>query len=252
MKKALLFIYLILPLLIQAQLEERVILRGRILNTDHTPIALAHIIHLETLRGTVSDTAGYFYIPLKFGDTLLVSRIGYTTRIFGFTESTPVYNGEIEIVLLEQIYQLKEVVIHPFPSNWKEFSEAFKNLKTDPGPQPADLQLAKEGVPNYQGPAGGFGISITSPISALYDIFGREPKSRRKYAALLAFDKKEAQVKKRYNAELVKQLTGITDEEMLKKFLEFCHLDEDFVLHCSEYDLYVAILECYHSFCKKG
>lgn len=252
MKKALLFIYLILPLLILSQEEDRVILRGRILNTDHTPVALAHIIHLETLRGTVSDTAGYFYIPLKLGDSLLVSRIGYSTRIFGFTESTTIYKGEIEIVLLEQIYQLKEVVIHPFPRSWQEFSEAFKNLKTDPGPQPADLQLAKEGILSYQGPSGGFGINMTSPISALYYIFGREPKSRRKYAALLASDKKEAQMRKRYNTELVKQLTGITDEEMLKKFLAYCNLDPDFVLLSSEYDLYVAILECYNSFCKKS
>lgn len=252
MKKALLFICFILPMLANAQLAGRSVIRGRILGTDHKPVALAHIIHLETLRGTVSDTAGYFSMPLQPGDSLLVSRIGYATRIVGFTESTTVYSGEIEIVLLEQIYQLKEVVIHPFPSTWKEFSDAFKNLKTDPGPQPADLHLAKEGVPNYQGPSGGFGISMMSPISALYNLFGREPKSRRKYEALLASDRREAQVKQRYNPSLVKHLTGITDEEILKKFLDYCHLDDDFVLHCSDYELYVAILECYHSFCNKG
>lgn len=251
MKKALLFVFLLAFTSLFGQTSDRVWYKGRVLGTDHKPVALAHIIHLKTLTGTVSDTSGYFNIPLKPGDSLLISRIGYVTRVMGFTAETPVYQGEFEIILLEQIYQLKEVVIHPFPSTWQEFAEAFKNLKTDPGPQPADLQLAKEGVYNYQGPYGGFGVSLMSPISALYNIFGKEPQSRRKYAALVAADRKEAQVRQRYNADLVRQLTGITDQEILRKFLDFCHLDEDFVLRCSDYELYVAILECFHVFKSK-
>ncbi len=251
MKRVLLFLFFIALSsgLVRAQ---ETIIEGQIVNLDHRPIAYAHVILLRNLTGTVSDSAGRFSMSLKYGDTLIISHIGYTTRVYSFNESSLLYDHRLEIVLLDKTYELKEVVITTFPKTWEEFKYAFENLKTDDEVQPADLHLDKEIMTGYNIPQGGFGVTMNGPITALYNMFSREAKSKRKLAILQENDRRTKTIGQRYNYDLIKRLTGITQQETIEKFMEFCHLSDEFILHSSDYDLYLAILECYREFCEKS
>lgn len=225
---------------------------GRVVNIDARPVPYAHVVLLRELSGTVTGEDGRFHLWLKTGDTLIVSHMGYTTRVFTVAGAASVYRDYLEIKLLEKVYDLKEVVVRPpFPATWEEFKHAFRNTRTDPGPQVADLSLAKEGTLQYTLPENGAGPIVQGPVTAIYNLFSREAKSRKKLMALQAADKKYNTGTRGYNVNLVRRLTGITDEETLRKFMDFCHLDPDFVSHSTDYDLYLAILECYAVFRSK-
>lgn len=55
-------------------------------------------------------------------------------------------------------------------------------------------------------------------------------------------------IDKKYNVTVVKNVTGLTDDEETVKFMQFCRLPEDFVYKSNEYELYKAILDCYDSY----
>ena len=251
MKKVLLFLFLVALWSISVKAQE-IFIEGHIVNLNHQPVSYAHVILLRNLTGTVSDSAGRFMMPLKYGDTLIISHVGYATRVYSLNESSLLYDHRLEIVLLDKIYELKEVVITTFPKTWEEFKYPFENLKGDEAEQPADLQLNKEIPLGYNIPQSGFGITMNGPITALYNIFSHEGKSRRKLARLLENDKRNRAVSQRYNYDLIKKLTGITQQETIERFMQFCHLSDEFVLQSSDYELYLAILECYREFCEES
>jgi hypothetical protein len=247
MKKWFYLLLLLLPSVIYAQDKNVFIIKGHLSNLDNQPLVYAHIIVPNQHIGTISDTNGNFALPLTYGDTLMISHIGYMTRFIYFTENTFVYNNTIEIILLPQAFELKEVVITPFPKNWEAFKEAFVNLKLEEEPKPS-LDLASLGIKHYVRPEDGFGVSAMGPVQALYNIFSKEVKSQKKLAALKQKDKFEKKIRIRYSEQLVSRLTGITDDALLKKFMHYCNLKDDYIIASSDYDLYLAIMDCYKHF----
>jgi hypothetical protein len=177
----------------------------------------------------------------------MISHMGYMTRFIYFTENTYIYNNTIEIILLPQSFELKEVVITPFPKTWDEFKDAFVNLKLEDEPKPT-LDLASLGIKHYVRPEDGFGVTAMGPVQALYNIFSKDVKSRKKLAELKQKDKLEKKSRFRYNEQLISRLTGIQDAELLKQFMLYCNIKDDFVIATSDYDLYLAILDCYRNF----
>ena len=55
---------------------------------------------------------------------------------------------------------------------------------------------------------------------------------------------------KRYNKEVVSHITGLKDEDQIRKFMEFCALQIKFILESTDYELYAAILGCYKEYCQ--
>ena len=250
MKKVLLFLFLITPMAAFLQTTPAEGMRGRVMNTRNEPVPYAHVVVLSRLYGTITDSAGFFSLPLSFGDTLVVSHMGYSTRVFEVSPTHSFYRNYLEIKLLNKVYELKEVVIRPFPGTWEEFRYAFKNLKIDPGPQPADLALAKAGTLQYTMPENGAGMTLQGPITALYNLFSKEGKSRQKLAELKARDQKPGASRKGLDTDLIKVLTGITDQETLERFMAFCRMDENFISQSNTYEICLAILDCYREFSK--
>lgn len=238
---------MLLPLVFVAQDKNVRIIKGHLSNLDNRPLVYAHVIVPNQHIGTISDTNGNFALPLIYGDTLMISHMGYMTRFIYFTENTYIYNNTIEIILLPQSFELKEVVITPFPKTWDEFKEAFVNLKLEDEPKPT-LDLASLGIKHYVRPEDGFGVTAMGPVQALYNIFSKEVKSKKKLAELKQRDKLEKKSRFRYNEQLISRLTGIQDDDMLKQFMRYCNIKDDFVIASSDYDLYLAILDCYRHF----
>ncbi|MBN2520677.1 MAG: hypothetical protein JXB17_09250, partial [Bacteroidales bacterium] len=60
----------------------------------------------------------------------------------------------------------------------------------------------------------------------------------------------EKQVEKKYNKDIVAFITGINDERKVLDFMEFCKFSDDFILQSNDYQIYLAINNCYKEFCK--
>ena len=56
----------------------KVQLRGRVTSiTDKKPLESAHILNLNSVEGTITNSKGLFSIPAVANDTILISYIGF-------------------------------------------------------------------------------------------------------------------------------------------------------------------------------
>jgi hypothetical protein len=139
----------------------------------------------------------------------------------------------------------KDSALSHWPATWEEFKKEFIEMKIEDPVANLDLHLpSPKELRNCAYPQGG--IVMQGPISFLYDRFSKEARSKRIYADLTRKDAAAV----RYNSVLITKITGLQDEQEIKKFIEFCALPVEFILNASDYELYATILDCYEEFCK--
>lgn len=252
-------IFLTLSVLIYFHLfaHSQIIIKGIIQDQkSKLPISFANIYIPEKKMGTASNLYGEFKFELSLIDSILVSAIGYESRLIYLRDSVYSESLDLKIELEPKTYDLAEVVIRPFPTyeqlkreilnykmtpeeiNEKALAEAFrKNL----------AMLSRNTKPtDYMDDRGG--INLGSPVTAIYKLFSRDAKNERKYNKLLIADRIKLKVGERLNFEVVSKLTGLKEEKEVADFLEYCNIPDTFVLASTDIQLYNRIMECFREY----
>lgn len=123
-------------------IDELIQFSGVIITSDSlTAIPLAHIIVINSMRGTVSDFNGYFSFVAKKLDTVEFSAVGYKADKFIVPDS--ITNNRYSIIQLmsTDTIWLSETVIYPWPTK-AEFKEAFLTLEIPDD----DLEIARKNL----------------------------------------------------------------------------------------------------------
>src|SRR5210317_807646 len=119
---------------------------GVILTTDSLlPIPLAHIIVINSMRGTVSDFSGYFSFVAKKRDTVEFSAVGFKTAHFIIPDTIDNNRYSMIQVMSTDTIWLTETVIYPWPTK-EQFKEAFLTLEIPDD----DLELARKNLNQQQ------------------------------------------------------------------------------------------------------
>ena len=218
---------------------------GQVVSEDFKPVALAHIINIETKRGVASDTLGYFKIWVKANDILNVSAIGFDYYEYGVPELVP--ENLVLIPLRRKFYIIPEVSISYF-GTYKDFEYKVLNLKLKDDNAINDLVLKE--LPRVENPIP-YEPTLGSPISLLYDLLSKEGKSKRKYLELKEEEAIKLQIETKYNREIVKNITGLEGDK-LKEFMDTCNFSDTFLLNTSEYLIYAEILRRLDNFKKNN
>ena len=231
--------------LLEAQSFYSTELYGTIKTIEGDPVSKAHILNLTNQTGTISNNEGKFEILANKTDIIQISSIGFKNLLFVIPNTTQVKLIKY-FTLTRDTINLSEATIYPFPQTLPELKKEFLEMPVEEEEQVVKLRLDKEdlrGTPQV-------GAIIKGPFTAIYDRLSREGKLRRKYEALMAYEYRKNEAAKIYNPELVAKITGLEDEEEIEKFMEYCELGPDFVMHAIPYDLYVAVKNCYKEFQK--
>jgi len=233
----------------QAGNHSPVLIEGRVLDDRNLPVSYVNILIKSRLAGTIGDYHGEYKIVALPGDTLTFSAVAHqkTSFIVPIFSESKAY--KLDVILKPDTVGLKEVVVYPWPSTYKQFRKDFLELEVkDPlADLKSDLLDNKEIEALDQTPGVPGQISLYSgpgPVSLLYDQFSKEARSRRLYAEVLKKEKAE----NRYNKVIITRITGLKDEETINAFMKFCPLDVNFVLQSTDYDLYLTIWNCYIEF----
>jgi hypothetical protein len=228
---------------------------GFISNKEGKNIENVHVVNISGSKGTTSDREGQFRISALPGDTIRFTCVGYNPYKYHIPADrlTPVL--PLHIVMLMDTIQISGVTIYPWPADVKALKEAILAME-DQTPRVPDLKLndprytagslpngnPKATIPGMADP--GLTMSIPGPITALYDAFSKAAKSQRKYESLVKDDQKKVVAARRYNPEVVKQVTSFKSDKEIQDFMMYCNLSVDFIVSSSEYELYKAIHEC--------
>jgi hypothetical protein len=59
------------------------------------------------------------------------------------------------------------------------------------------------------------------------------------------------EIDRKYNNAFISRLTGLMEDEKILALKKFCDFSKEFILNNTEYDIAVAIVDCYKEFEKR-
>jgi uncharacterized protein YxeA len=201
-------------------------------------IASINIQNKRTGQIVVTNDLGEFYLRAIKGDSIFISTFGYDRKGIKYDA----INKNPIIYAVQQATMLQElVVIDKKNSELKREIEYFLNNPTDA--KAIRNEILKSMINTQTSRPMSIGISI----DALYDMYSKEGKSKRKVADLQYNDVKKFYADLKYNKQIVSQITKLQEEE-IEEFMNFCKPTEDFILRSSDYELTFKILKCLGEF----
>jgi hypothetical protein len=216
------------------------LLKGYILGADtNNTIALANILKKPTGERYISNRFGAFGIRVKEDDTLVFSVIGYQNYILPVKKY--VVNNltdPIRVRMKPTVYLLKEAEINYNQKKKDSVARAAaKILKTSPV------------LNDYSHQRSWILGSTGAPLSDILSQGSARLEQYQKIERLRALYYEQELVDHKYTDALIIRATGMSAKKV-SDFKKFCNLPHYFILNSNEYDLVLAIKNCYQDYRK--
>jgi len=234
-KKFLFVVLLIIPFLRSSGQDSTLItIRGEVFDPN-TPNAFFNllIVNKRTHKGEFGEPSGNFEIKAFKSDTILVGSIGYVTQKLCFADSVKreVYN--VRIILRQLQYRLPEVEV----ISERELKEIHKDLESLGYDEKA---LRTTGVDAF-----------ASPITALYQLWSKRERSKRKLAELENEERKRELLKELFKKYVEYEIINLSDESF-DDFIDFCNVPDDIIRSMTQYDFILYVKKKYELYTSLG
>jgi hypothetical protein len=229
-------------------------LKGQIIHaTSKRVLSAAHILNLNTVEGTITNDKGYFELPTKANDTILVSYLGFSSIKLKVTNDL-LKGNELVIALYEKPEEIREIVI--------KSTKLIGVLEVDIKQVPKDrfTRIHINGLPQTYEVGKPKGKDFSSPLAALfqpvdflYNLFGNKPKQLKKLQKLKKEDGLRKMLAGKFDREVMMEYLQM-DRQELSELLSDCNYSEYFIKKASDLQMIEAILDCYENYkaLKKG
>lgn len=177
-------------------------------------VSNALVFNLKNKITVGSDNVGSFNIKASVGDTLRISKKDYSENYF------VVESQKDAVIQLSQSIRLNEVRIVG-QSKKQELDEAMRQYR---------------GQGSFYNGKPPVLAAIASPITGLYELFGKTPGQARRFQAFSKTETEQISIDKRFNKDVVKQNTDLTDPQ-IDVFMDTFRPSYDQLLQWNEYDL---------------
>ncbi|MDH3323906.1 MAG: carboxypeptidase-like regulatory domain-containing protein, partial [Flavobacteriaceae bacterium] len=228
MQKKVLLIYLFIGLSTQlfsqkTTLEHRdtipqqtqISLKGKIISiTDKKPLQSAHIVNLNSVRGTITNTKGQFEIPAKANDTIFISYIGYQSIKLRITNDL-LKGNELEIAIHEKAVNIEEVTVKSHKLIGVLVVDA-KNVPKDSYSRihinglPQAYEVGNSYTNSYNSALG----AIFNPVDFWYNKFGKKPKELNRLRKLKEGDQMRNMMEQKYSREIMMDYLDMSRKEL--------------------------------------
>ncbi|HVW96615.1 MAG TPA: hypothetical protein VHA56_11660 [Mucilaginibacter sp.] len=208
--------------------QETFVVKGVISrNISVERIAQVLITNLRTKEISMSDDLGWFSIKAAIGDTLNFSKENYTDQKVAITAK-----GDIP-VYMQPVIQLDQVTIKG-QSKKQELNDVMSDYR-------------KQGI-YYNGkpPVLSF---LTSPLTGIYELFGRGPSQARRFAQFSKGELEYAEIRRRYNLPFVMRVTN-ADSASAKGFMEYYTPSYEDLKQWNDYELIKQVKKSYEFYDK--
>lgn len=230
------------------------ILKGQIIHANNKRIlSAAHILNLNTVEGTITNNKGYFELPTRANDTILVSYLGYASIKLKITNDL-LKGNELVIGLYEKPEEIREVVI----KSTKLIGVLEIDIKQVPKDRftrihinglPQTYEIGKPKAKDFSSPL----AALFQPVDFLYNLFGNKPKQLRKLQKLKNEDGLRKMLAGKFDREVMMEYLQM-DRQELSELLTDCNYSEYFIKKASDLQMIEAVLDCYENYkaLKKG
>lgn len=225
-----------------------VLLKGRIISiSDKKPLQSAHIVNLNLVKGTITNSKGEFQIPAKVNDTIFISYIGFQSNKLKITRDL-LKGNELEIAIHEKIVNIDEVTI----KSHKLIGVLVVDAKNVPKDSYSRIHIS--GLPQayeigsaYDNKFNSTLSAIFSPVDFWYKKFGKKPKEIARLKKLKEGDQMRGMMEQKYSREIMMDYLDMSRKE-LSDLLTECNYSTRFINKASDLQIIEAVLECYENY----
>ncbi len=175
-------------------------------------ISGVYILNKKTGISSFSNELGLFRIAASVGDTLSLSKSGYSDLILPLLELSD------KVLMLQPVIRLSEVKVVGLSK--KQELDEVRN------------QYRKKG--SYYGGKPPFLTYIFRPLTALYELIGKTPAQARRFNAYYIKELQESEIDRRFSSYVVTSLTGLEGDD-LKSFMILYRPDYQSIEKFDEY-----------------
>jgi len=177
-------------------------------------IAGVYILNKKTGISTFSNELGLFRISATLGDTISLSKNGYSDLILPLLELSD------KVLMLQPVIRLSEVKVLG-QSKKQELDEVRD-------------QYRKKG--SYYAGKPPFLSYFFMPLTALYELIGKTPGQARRFNAYYTKELQESEIDRRFNSYAITNITGLEGID-LKNFMILYRPDYPTIAKFDEYAL---------------
>lgn len=177
-------------------------------------LALAEVQNQRTKLGVGSNDLGIFQIKAQLGDTILITKRNFTDQQIVIKNSQ-----SLIAYLFRQTNQLEDVIVkgQNKKQDLNEIKQEFKN----------------KGV--YNGGKTTFLSAIFSPLNALYNLVGKDPKNARRFGRYADNEIKQSEIDVYFNTSMIKKNTTLTGDT-LERYMLDCRPEYQKAQYWNSYD----------------
>ncbi|MEN8818272.1 MAG: carboxypeptidase-like regulatory domain-containing protein [Polaribacter sp.] len=229
-------------------------LKGQIVHgTSKRSLSAAHILNLNTVVGTITNDKGFFELPTRTNDTILVSYLGFASIKLKITNDL-LKGNELVIALYEKPEEVREVIINSMELigvlevDIKQVpKDKFTRIHINGLPQTYEVGKPKE--KDFSSPL----AALFQPVDFLYSLFGKKPKQLKKLQKLKKQDDLRKMLAGKFDREVMMEYLEMDSQE-LSELLSDCNYSEYFIKKASDLQMIEAVLDCYENYkaLKKG
>ena len=194
-------------------------------NAAKIRIALAEISNSRNKYSVGSNDMGLFQIKVALGDTLTISKRGFSSQ------HLVVASNKDAIVYLNRGNTLDEVVVfgQTKKQTLDEMKKEFRNKGSFYGGKPPLLSF------------------IFSPLTALYELFGKTPKNARRFNNYYVTEMQQTHIDGFFNKSIINEHTGL-EGKALENFMVNYRPDYEKAKNWAQYDAIKWINDCYKKY----
>jgi hypothetical protein len=223
-------------------------LQGRIISiSDKKPLQSAHVVNLNSVNGTITNTNGQFEIPATVNDTIFISYIGYQSIKLKITNDL-LKGNELEIAIHEKVVNIEEVTL----KSHKLIGVLVVDAKNVPSDSYSRIRI--NGLPqayetgnsykrNYNSGLG----AVFNPVDFWYNKFGKKPKEMDRLRKMKEGDQMRNMMEQKYSREIMMDYLDMSRKE-LNDLLSECNYSNRFINKASDLQIIEAVLECYENY----
>ena len=228
--------------------KESFSLKGKIISiNDKKPLQSAHIVNLNSVNGTITNSGGQFEIPAKANDTIFISYIGYQSIKLKVTNDL-LKGNELEIAIHEKVVNIEEVTV----KSHKLIGVLVVDAKNVPKNSYSRIHI--NGLPQAYEIGRSYGNTYNSGLSAIfnpvdfwYNKFGKKPKEIERLRKLKEGDQMRNMMEQKYSREIMMDYLDMSRKE-LNDLLTECNYSSRFINKASDLQIIEAVLECYENY----
>jgi hypothetical protein len=211
------------------------------------PLESVHVINLNKVVGTITNSRGEFSLTASVNDTLYFSYLGFKSQKIRVTNDMFRYK-DTRISLTELAYALEEVIVQPYQlTGFLEID--VKNLPVNTAYQYSISGLSKSYEGGSKSPSAVTKVlgAILNPADLLRNLFGKKPNQMRKLRQMKEDDRIRDLLAAKFDRETLTELLQLEKVD-IEDILSNCNYSKSFISTANDLQILDAISSCYEEY----